>query len=146
MAKKKSQKQGKSHDCCHKDASEAKGSTVEKKPLNRKTSYISGIVAGLLACLCCCLPIVALAIGVATISNVAWLEVYHTEIEILGWLIMLAAVFYMWTKHRQSGISILKDKHFWVPLICMIVVYTSMTYIIQKFLAPAFPEVAGHQH
>lgn len=144
MAKKNKSSQENSHDCCHTDTSQARDAVGEN--IDRKSSYVTGIVAGVLACLCCCLPIVALAIGVATISNVAWFELYHTEIEIVGWLIMLAAVFFMWTKHRQSGIPMLKDKHFWVPLICMIVVYASMTYAIQKFLAPAFPEVAGHQH
>ena len=144
MTKKNKSKQENNHDCCHADESQPE-SSVEKS-VNRKSSYFAGIAAGILACLCCCLPIVALAVGVATISNVAWFEAYHTQIEIFGWLIMFAAVIYMWIKHRHSGVPMLKDKHFWIPLICMIVVYTSMTYVIQKFVSPAFPTVSGHQH
>ena len=129
------------HDCCDSDSK-----VVEKPSSSRKSSYLSGIVAGILACLCCCLPVVALAVGLATIQNVAWLQRYHTALEVVSWIIMILAVLFIWAKHRQSEVPMLKDKHFWNPLICMIIVYSGMTYLVQTYLAPAFPAVSGHQH
>lgn len=69
------------HDCCDSDSK-----VVEKPSSSRKSSYLSGIVAGILACLCCCLPVVALAVGLATIQNVAWLQRYHTALEVVSWI------------------------------------------------------------
>jgi len=53
---------------------------------------------------------------------------------------MLLAVFYMWHQHRRAEVHILKDKHFWVPLVSMMVVYFGMTYVLENIVAEYLPQ------
>lgn len=154
MSNEEHAKEPPSHECCH-DTSENSSSRQGDDSsviagtalLSRVRSYVSGITAAILACICCCLPVVLIAFGVASINSLTWFQNYHLYFRVFGWLVMLIAVFFMWHQHRRAGIHILKDKHFWTPLICMIVVYSGMTYVLETLVAPQFPQAHDlHDH
>ena len=136
------------HGCCHgfNDFKESVDSQDPADSTSRATSYVAGIVGGIAACLCCCLPVILVAVGVAGVSNLSWLSEYHLLLEILGWIVMTFAVLFLWWQNKRVDVPLWKDKHFWVPLICMIVVYTSMNYVIKTVVAPKSHNGSGHVH
>ncbi|MBZ0185094.1 MAG: hypothetical protein K8F91_02505 [Candidatus Obscuribacterales bacterium] len=124
------------HSCCHNSGDRIDDDGMEEKSFksSRVGSYLGGIGAAIAACICCCLPIVAIALGVATMNQFDWFHRYHQIFEIVGWLFMFAAVLLMWYQHRREDVHILRDKHFWIPLVCMFVVYFAMTSILHNWV------------
>lgn len=123
------------HSCCHSEISEDAGLEKQSSASSRVGSYLGAIGAAIVACACCCLPVVAIALGVATMNQFEWFHKYHLIFQAGGWLIMLGAVLYMWHQHRRSDVHILRDKHFWIPLVCMQIVYLGMTAILEKTMS-----------
>lgn len=128
----------KAHSCC-------------KRTEQRKTilSYLAAAIAAFLACLCCSLPLIPLMLGLSAGSSFLTLTKHHLVFDILGGVILLGSLLYIWHEHNASDKSAFKKPQFWTCLVITFTMYTAMSFVIKHIV---LPKVAGaseysiHEH
>jgi hypothetical protein len=125
------------HSCCQTDAK--KPAESPGKPLK---SYALGVMAAVVACVCCYLPLIPLMLGLSGASVINdQLRPYHLAFEVTGMMILLGACGYMWSQHRKSG----RPLHsFWLLIVVTFAMYGLLTFIMKKVVAPTFLSTGWH--
>jgi len=111
------------HSCCKNNK---KGKTLR--------SYTAGIVAAFLACLCCSLPLIPLILGISAGTSLLSLTKYHLLFDILGALIILGSLVYIWHEHKSAETSVLKNKQFWTCLVVTFAMYAAMNMVLKQVI------------
>lgn len=114
------------HSCC-------------KKTQHTRTvrSYMAGIVAAFLACLCCSLPLIPLMLGISAGSSLLSLTKHHLLFDTFGVLILFGSLVYIWHEHKSEEKSAFKNRKFWTCLIVTFTMYAAMNVF--------FKQVVGHE-
>lgn len=120
------------HSCCK--------TTQERRTLR---SYLVGIVAAFLACLCCSLPLIPLMLGISAGSSLLSLTKYHLLFDVLGALILLGSLVYIWHEHKSAETSVLKNKKFWTCLVVTFVMYAAMNVVLKQVIGRELGALTG---
>jgi hypothetical protein len=118
----------------------------EQHCVKRKDSYVVGIVASILACACCYVPVIALTVGVSIGRGLGFLDEYHVFLDSIGIAFMIGASIYIWRQHKRADLPIFRDKHFWLPLFCMLVMYGVMSLGIRQWVLPLLNHGEAEHH
>lgn len=108
----------------------------ERKQQKTLGSYLTGFGAAFLACVCCLVPLIPLMLGLSGGSLLLSLSKYHVLFDVLGGLILLAALLYIWHEHKAGGMSAFRSKEFLLCLVVTILMYGSMNILIKNFVVP----------
>lgn len=100
-------------------------------------TYLAGIVAAFLACLCCSLPLIPLMLGISAGSSLMSLTKHHLLFDIFGVLILLGSLVYIWREHKSEEKSVFKNRKFWTCLIVTFAMYAAMNVLLKQ--------VVGHE-
>jgi len=114
------------HSCCKK--------TQQARTIR---SYLAGIVAAFLACLCCSLPLIPLMLGISAGSSLLSLTKHHLLFDTFGVLILLGSLIYIWREHKSEEKSAFKNRKFWTCLIVTFAMYAAMNVFLKQ--------VVGHE-
>lgn len=127
------------HSCCKK--------TGERKTL---LSYLAAVLAAFLACLCCSIPLIPLMLGLSAGSSLLSLTKHHKLFDVLGGLILLGSLVWIWREHKTAERSIWRNRQFWTCLVVTFAMYGVMNVVVKQVVAPNLASMAGqtniHQH
>lgn len=120
------------HSCCHKEIPKGERAQAATKSLR---SYLVGLGAAFLACLCCSLALIPLMLGLSGgLLLKEHIGSYHTLFEVAAVIILVCACVFMWKDHKKSGRSLLSlIMHIAVTL----GMYVLMTFVMNQWVAPA---------
>jgi hypothetical protein len=95
------------HSCC------------KKKAEKRKTllSYFAAALAAFLACLCCSIPLIPLMLGLSAGSSLVSLTKHHVLFDLLGGLMLLGSLVWIWREHKTAETSVWRNRQFWTCLV-----------------------------
>ncbi len=118
------------HSSCE-IASKANMPMGKKKDLR---SYLLGMVAAFIACLCCSLPLIPLILGLSGASLYReQLGQYHQLFEIVAIVVLIVACVFMWRRHREAKKPL---SSFLLQVAFTLAMYGAMSFAMQQFLAP----------
>lgn len=108
-------------------------------------SYLLGVVAAFISCLCCSLPLIPLILGLSGASSLReQLGNYHWLFEIISIMVLIAACLFMWKRNRKHNKPL---KNLLLQMACTLTMYFSMNVIMQNLIVPAvFGEVENSVH
>ena len=107
-----------------------------KKTQKNKTlrSYLAGIIAAFLACLCCSLPLVPLMLGISAGSSLMSLTKYHLLFDIFGVIILLGSLVYIWREHKSEEKSKFRNARFWTCVVATFAMYAAMNVFLKQIV------------
>lgn len=125
------------HSCCQKQQS------GEGQPaIKSLKSYLVGIGAALLACLCCSLALIPLMLGFSgLLSFKEQLADYHQFLEAAAIVILVGACAYMWRDHKKAGKS---PGSFVLHVMVTLGMYGLMTFVMNQWVAAALSGETVH--
>lgn len=108
-----------------------------KKTQQERTlrSYLAGIVAAFLACLCCSLPLIPLMLGISASSSLLTLTKHHLLFDTFGIVILLGSLVYIWHEHRLEEKSAFMNRKFWTCLIVTFAMYSGMNVFLKQVVS-----------
>ncbi len=123
------------HSCC-------------KKSQKRKTllSYLAAILAAFLACLCCSIPLIPLMLGLSAGSSLVSLTKNHMLFDLLGGLMLLGSLVWIWREHKEAEKSVWRNRQFWTCLVVTFTMYAAMNFVVKQIVASKLTSVSGHSH
>lgn len=86
-------------------------------------------------------------IGLSTGSTLLGLTKYHLLFDIVGGLILLGSLIYIWHEHESSEKSAWKNAKFWTCLVVTFAMYGAMSFVIKYVVAPRLGiSIQGSMH
>jgi len=123
------------HSSCSRTAADHSKSSSADKGLQY---YLLSFLAAFIACLCCSLPLLALALGLAGASGIkGYMGKYHDLYQFAAVSILLGACVFMWLQKKKGRMS-LKGCLFQVALVFSM--YGVMVVVMERVLTPWFTE------
>lgn len=120
------------HSCCKK--------TERKKTL---FSYLAAVLSAFFACLCCSVPLIPLMLGLSAGSTFLNLTRYHLFFDLLGGLMLLGSLIWIWREHKMKEQSSWRNKQFWKCLILTFAMYGAMSTVIKQIILPKIAVMTG---
>ncbi|MBX9939970.1 MAG: hypothetical protein K2Y32_11990 [Candidatus Obscuribacterales bacterium] len=113
-------------------------------------SYFAAVLSAFLACLCCSVPLIPLMLGLSAGSTFLSLMRHHLIFDVLGGLMLLGSLIWIWREHKMGEQSVWKNKQFWTCLVLTFLMYGIMNTFIKHVIFPKLATLAGektvHQH
>lgn len=128
------------HSCCHNEL--PKGESSAQAATKSLKSYLVGVGAAFLACLCCSLALIPLMLGLSgALIFKEQLGPYHTFFEAAAVIMLVGACVYMWKDHKKSGKSL---KSLIMHIVVTLGMYGLMTFVMNQWVAPALSGETEH--
>lgn len=123
------------HSSCSRTAADHSKSSSADKGLQY---YLLSFLAAFIACLCCSLPLLALALGLAGASGIkGYMGKYHDLYQFAAMSILLGACVFMWLQKKKGRMSL---KGFLLQVALVFSMYGVMTVVGEKVLIPWLSE------
>lgn len=128
------------HSCCHKEL--PKGESRAQAATKSLRSYLVGLGAAFLACLCCSLALIPLMLGLSGgLLLKEQLGPYHTLFEAAAVIMLIGACVYTWQDHKKSGKSL---NSLIMHVAVTLGMYGLMTFVMNQWVAPVLSGEAEH--
>ena len=125
----------KEHSSCGAAPADSSKSSSSEKGLQY---YLVSLLAAFIACLCCSLPLLALAFGLAGASSLReHMGKYHELYQVAAVIILLGACVFMWLQKKKGRMS---PKGFLLQVTFVFLMYGVMTVVMERVLTPWFTE------
>lgn len=94
--------------------------------------YLLSLTAALIACICCWIPLLAVAIGLAGASSLTqFVGRNHPAFQALAVGILLATSVFMWVQKKKGKMS---ARGFFLQVAIILSMYGLMTFLMEKVL------------
>ncbi len=113
---------------------EAMPDNKEPSSQNRFRYHLLSLTAALIACLCCWIPLLAVAIGLAGASSLTqYIGKNHPAFQALAVAILFATSVFMWVQKKKGKMS---AKSFFIQVAIVLSMYGLMTVLMEKVFGP----------
>ena len=100
--------------------------------------YLLSLSAAILACLCCSIPLLGIAVGLAGASSIyQYFGNNHPAFQVLAIAILLGTSLFMWVQKKKGKMS---GKGFLLQVVILLSMYGLMTAFMQGIFSPWLSE------
>jgi hypothetical protein len=69
---------------------------------------------------------------------------YHALFDLLGGLMLLGSLVWIWREHKTAETSVWRNRQFWTCLVITFAMYATMSFVVKNIVVPKLTSGSGH--